>query len=93
MNTNKGIKTENEINLKTTDYVLYRMLVGALIGFVLSFVLGYFFFCYRDGISVIVGFRIFRNPFIGMGLIGISFFGTILGALSSMFSKKWQRDN
>ncbi|HAW52407.1 MAG TPA: hypothetical protein DCX54_08800 [Flavobacteriales bacterium] len=93
MDNNESMKTENDIIEQTSTYAIRRILIGALIGFVLSFLLAYLYACFKDGISVTVGIRIFRNPYIGMWLVGISFFGTIIGALASMFSKKWKADN
>ena len=84
---NKDFGSASESN-KQTSYALKRIVFGVLVGFVLTFVGGYFFACYKDNISVTIGLGIFRNPIIGMGLIGISFIGTIIGALAGMFSKK-----
>lgn len=93
MKTNIGIRTENEVIKKASNYGLFRMFVGACIGFIISFSIGYLLACYREGLSLTIGIRIFRHPFLGMGLVSISFIGTIIGALASLYTKKWRTFN
>ena len=75
---------------RQTKYALKRLIVGAFLGLILAFLGGYFFACYKYDINVCVGLGIFRNPMIGMGIIGLCFIGTVIGALASLFSKKLQ---
>lgn len=77
-------------NLKSQlSYAMYRIVIGALIGFSASLALGYLWTCYNNDFSFGIGLYIFRYPLIGLGILVIGFIGAVIGAIFSLFSKKW----
>jgi len=84
------IEQIDKINL---HYAIYRLVIGALIGFTVTLLLGYFWACYKNNISLETGFSIFGYPIVGLGLTVVCFFGAVVGAIAGLFSKKWKEKN
>ena len=72
-----------------SSYAMYRIIIGAFIGFSVFSALGYLLACYNNDLSFGIGIYIFRYPVFGLGLLVVGFMGAVIGAIASLFSKKW----
>jgi hypothetical protein len=63
-----------------TTWVYKRMLLGAAAGFMLLVAVGYYWRVYPGPV----------HPLAGMGLLFLGFVGAVLGAIVSLFSRKWE---
>ena len=92
MNIDSGQKTSDELKA-SLKYARKRLIVGAAIGFLSTLTAGYFWAWYKHNIPLNAGYRLFWYPIIGLGWIVLSFFGAVVGAIASLFTKKWKEKN
>ena len=92
MNQDNNLNTQNTKKVKL-NYARNRIIAGAGIGFLLTLIVGYFWACYKHNIPLKAGFNIFWHPIVGLGLTVISFLGAVVGAIASLFTKKWKEKN
>ena len=85
---------KNSENTKSSlSYARKRLIMGAVIGFLLTLIFGYIWSVYKYNIPWKTGFNLFWYPFIGLGWIVLSFIGAVVGAIASLFTKKWKEKN
>jgi hypothetical protein len=80
--------TNSKTELK---YAMYRIPIGALLGFSATSIIGYILACYNNDLSFKIAIYIFRYPNLGLSLLLVSFIGAVIGAIASLFSKKWNQ--
>ena len=69
--------------MKDRNKAYIRLATGGILGFLITFGICYFWMEYKNNVG----------PVSGLGALFLSSIGAVIGALVSMFSKKWKSDS